>query len=65
MTTANLTVFPCVCQMETLGMKGLIGTWVIYYLLATSLSLLKSPDSNLKWANGISRRAVRDREISN
>ena len=23
-TTANLTVFPCVCQMETLGKKGLI-----------------------------------------
>ena len=24
MTMANLTVFPCVCQMETLGMRGLI-----------------------------------------
>ena len=24
MTTANLTVFPCVCQIETLGIKELI-----------------------------------------
>ena len=31
MTIANLTVFPCVCQMETLGIKGLnvIKTWEV------------------------------------
>ena len=28
MTGANLTVFPCVCQMETLGMKG-VSSWLV------------------------------------
>ena len=42
MTTVNLTVFPYVCQMETLGMKGLIANQLQCYIVQKYMLLLVS-----------------------